>query len=68
VYYPSLWNQYSIATVISFQYSIYASRRRALTWYTGSRTLSLSELQEQTGLSRSAVIAAKQALKGKGYL
>lgn len=35
---------------------------------TGSRTLSLSELQEQTGLSRSAVIAAKQALKDKGYL
>ena len=35
---------------------------------TGSRALSLSELQEQTGLSRSAVIAAKQALRGKGYL
>lgn len=35
---------------------------------TGIRALSLSELQEQTGLSRPAVIAALQKLKGKGLL
>jgi hypothetical protein len=35
---------------------------------TGSRTLSLSELQEQTGLSRHTVIAAVQTLRGKGLL
>jgi DNA-binding MarR family transcriptional regulator len=33
---------------------------------TGIRALSLSELQEQTGLSRHTVIAALQTLKGKG--
>ena len=33
---------------------------------TGLRQLSLSELQEQTGLSRHTVIAALQTLKGKG--
>jgi hypothetical protein len=33
---------------------------------TGTRALSLSELQEQTGLSRHTVIAALQTLKGKG--
>lgn len=35
---------------------------------TGSMALSLSELQEQTGLSRTAVVEAKQTLKDKGYL
>ena len=34
---------------------------------TGIRALSLSELQEQTGLSRHTVIAALQTLKGKRY-
>jgi hypothetical protein len=33
---------------------------------TGTRALSLSELQGQTGLSRHTVIAALQTLKGKG--
>jgi len=35
---------------------------------TGSRTLSLTELQEQTGLSRTAVSDGKQLLKDKGLL
>ena len=35
---------------------------------TGIRALSLSELQEQTGLSRPTVIAAMQTLKGKGLV
>jgi len=35
---------------------------------TGIRDLSLTKLQEQTGLSRTAVIEAKQTLKDKGYL
>ena len=35
---------------------------------TGIRALSLSELQEQTGLARHTVIAALQTLKGKGLV
>jgi len=35
---------------------------------TGIRALSLSELQEQTGLARHTVIAALQTLKGKGLI
>jgi hypothetical protein len=35
---------------------------------TGTRALSLSELQEQTGLSRPTVVAAMQTLRGKGLV